>query len=383
MAGITPDSTARVDLAALLKRHREGGAFPTYGELSALDDPSNRLVIMEAALQRISRWFGEFPETGKSWGDGTPTSYAAEYGSHGERDYMRQVASDAIAAPLPEQAGPSAKTDLSKRLRSFASDRDANATPFIKHQLSLAADEIERYYGGMLAWKRTAEAKDRESTAPAIPTVDRNALTDKDRLNIKLAMVHLKEAKFHTASDNLRAILGRITAAPASAPPEHIAMQEHLEKIIAAAYQIAGVHDAPAYILDVLSDPCAASERKVQDMLPYQASVRQPAVPQGWKLVPIKPTEAMMDATEVSIGGCYSCSATKPSWGECAEIYADMLAAAPEVAQPAAQVAVPDDFEDRLAAACVDCDVPDSVYESLCISLSRATQATVKTAEGL
>lgn len=72
-------------------------------------EPPSRLAIMEAALQRISRWFGEFHETGKTWDDGTPMSYGAANGSNGERDYMRQVASDASAAtpaaPLPELTG--------------------------------------------------------------------------------------------------------------------------------------------------------------------------------------------------------------------------------------------------------------------------------------
>lgn len=66
-----------------------------------------------------------------------------------------------------------------------------------------------------------------------------------------------------------------------------------------------------------------------------EAQASEPAahVPEGWKLVPIKPTEDMNDATEVRIGGCYSCSAQAPSWSECAEIYADMLAAAPAAPQ--------------------------------------------------
>jgi hypothetical protein len=62
------------------------------------------------------------------------------------------------AAPLPELTGPSAPTGLSKRLR------DASCNPGCTHErmtlFMQAADEIERYYGGMLAWKKTAESKD-------------------------------------------------------------------------------------------------------------------------------------------------------------------------------------------------------------------------------
>ena len=62
---------------------------------------------LKKALQTIARWHGEFPETGKTWDDGSPMSYAACYGSNGERDYMRQIALDALAhQPAQEQAEP-------------------------------------------------------------------------------------------------------------------------------------------------------------------------------------------------------------------------------------------------------------------------------------
>lgn len=80
----------------------------------------------------------------------------------------------------------------------------------------------------------------------------------------------------------------------------------------------------------------AFKENAFQAFLAAKRLARQSAAPEGWKLVPIKPTDDMCDATEVKIGGCYSCSAQIPSWGECAEIYSDMLAAAP--AAPAVPV---------------------------------------------
>jgi hypothetical protein len=46
-------------------------------------------------------------------------------------------------------------TDISVRLRETADKQ-----PGWKKLLCEAADEIERYYGGMLAWKQTAETKD-------------------------------------------------------------------------------------------------------------------------------------------------------------------------------------------------------------------------------
>lgn len=48
-------------------------------------------------------------------------------------------------------------TDLSHRLRETADQQ-----PGWRPLLTAAADEIERYYGGMLAWKQTAEKKDRD-----------------------------------------------------------------------------------------------------------------------------------------------------------------------------------------------------------------------------
>lgn len=48
-------------------------------------------------------------------------------------------------------------TDLSHRLRETADQQ-----PGWKPLLTAAADEIERYYGGMMAWKQTAEKKDRD-----------------------------------------------------------------------------------------------------------------------------------------------------------------------------------------------------------------------------
>lgn len=51
------------------------------------------------ALARIEKWFGEFPPTGRTWPDGAPLSYGAAFGSNGERDYMRQVAAEALTGP--------------------------------------------------------------------------------------------------------------------------------------------------------------------------------------------------------------------------------------------------------------------------------------------
>ena len=49
---------------------------------------------MIAALTRIEKWIGEFPEVGMR--DGKIGSYGYAYGSNGERDYMRAVARKAL-----------------------------------------------------------------------------------------------------------------------------------------------------------------------------------------------------------------------------------------------------------------------------------------------
>lgn len=62
---------------------------------------------MRKALEIIESWWPEFPATGKFWDnvDGTPSdrpmSYGATNGSNGERDYMRDIARQAISKALP------------------------------------------------------------------------------------------------------------------------------------------------------------------------------------------------------------------------------------------------------------------------------------------
>ena len=73
-------------------------------------EAESTIEALREALRRIERWFGEFPSTGKVWTDGTPMSYGAAYGINGERDYMRQVARDALTPNAQGQraAEPSA-----------------------------------------------------------------------------------------------------------------------------------------------------------------------------------------------------------------------------------------------------------------------------------
>jgi hypothetical protein len=71
-------------------------------------------------------------------------------------EHLAAPSAPAVAQQAPAQA-ERAPTDLSHRLRETADQQ-----PGWKPLLTAAADEIERYYGGMMAWKRTAEKKDRD-----------------------------------------------------------------------------------------------------------------------------------------------------------------------------------------------------------------------------
>lgn len=75
-----------------------GKALEGYAERAK--QLENKVEAMAKALKRIEKWHGEFPDTGKFWDEEKtrPTSFAAEYGSNGERDYMRSVASAALDA---------------------------------------------------------------------------------------------------------------------------------------------------------------------------------------------------------------------------------------------------------------------------------------------
>lgn len=66
-----------------------------YEKLEQVDS-SPRERKMEKALKRIHKWFGEFPPTGRTWEDGSEMSHSACMGSNGERDYMRDVAAQAL-----------------------------------------------------------------------------------------------------------------------------------------------------------------------------------------------------------------------------------------------------------------------------------------------
>ena len=51
---------------------------------------------MRLALERIAKWFGEFPAVEDSHNPGGVISYGYAYGTNGERDFMRKIAKEAL-----------------------------------------------------------------------------------------------------------------------------------------------------------------------------------------------------------------------------------------------------------------------------------------------
>jgi hypothetical protein len=60
----------------------------------------------------------------------------------------------------------------------------------------------------------------------------------------------------------------------AHAGDRRLRRRERLLTIIAAAYQVAGAHGAPAHVLDVLARPEAVTDGQVAAMLPYVPAAR-------------------------------------------------------------------------------------------------------------
>lgn len=86
----------------------------------------------------------------------------AYWGQSDERPYMRAEIEE-LRAALADRATPAQpvqankQTDLSRRLRAEANSPHPSCVN--KNDLRAAAEEIERYYTGMLNWKATAEAQ--------------------------------------------------------------------------------------------------------------------------------------------------------------------------------------------------------------------------------
>jgi hypothetical protein len=73
----------------------KGEILAMYENLKVAQSATAPTEILREALKRIARWHGEFPPATSR--NGEPSTYGTQYGSNGERDYMRQLALDALA----------------------------------------------------------------------------------------------------------------------------------------------------------------------------------------------------------------------------------------------------------------------------------------------
>lgn len=93
------------------------GARAIQAEMNRLYAEVRRFKVV---LERIAEW--KMPATGKKWPSGEPMSFGACYGSNGERDFIRQLAIDALNASATTSGDRTASTPESPGLNHTSSD---------------------------------------------------------------------------------------------------------------------------------------------------------------------------------------------------------------------------------------------------------------------
>jgi hypothetical protein len=123
--------------------------------------PSREAAPLHTALENLLRRYVGLVVSGDAgnWDAETEDEVIAARAALAQQGASQDAAANAGGRGTP--------TDLSHRLRETADQQ-----PGWKPLLTAAADEIERYYGGMLAWKQTAEKKDRDWNAERTARVD-------------------------------------------------------------------------------------------------------------------------------------------------------------------------------------------------------------------
>jgi hypothetical protein len=190
----------------------------------------------------------------------------------------KAYAANWTAQPIADVSAP---TGISAQLREYAGNPGYSHNDYAD-VMRQAADECERFYGDMMNWKANAQAKDRiiaeqythnsKIVAPAAdviaPTDERAAFEAWMRKECGADDVSLQRcADGHYLWGRTCDMWAACEFARAAAPVS--AMTDKLLLIIAYAYQIAGAHDAPDHILDVLANPEEASDEQIEAMLPY------------------------------------------------------------------------------------------------------------------
>jgi hypothetical protein len=111
---------------------------------------------MTAPFKKISTWRERIGQT-------------ADFPLHVPTDVERAMVAE--IAELRAAAVPTAPTDISAQLREFAGNPGFSHCDYAD-VMRLAADECERFYGGMAAWKRTAEKKDADWNAERMERIN-------------------------------------------------------------------------------------------------------------------------------------------------------------------------------------------------------------------
>lgn len=148
-------------------------------------------------------------------------------------DIIRSVSKPAQSdTGIPGAVQP---TDISQRLREYAGNPSYSHNDYAD-TMRMAADECERYYGGMMNWKANAQAKDRtiadlRAQLQAAPVAMRDAVEAMERVK-KLSVWDSIDHSLHRELD----VIFRALAAPAAAQaaPSLQAAGDDLDRVYAA-----------------------------------------------------------------------------------------------------------------------------------------------------
>lgn len=160
-------STVSVDIVKLFNLSRDVENLPVTeasagaGEPDAHNYSRDEMLEQEPEasaseqLKELATYCNKFRKTAKGiglgWVVGRLRAIAAQV----------QALESCAQRPAPAVAGDAQRTDISARLREYASNPGYSHNDYAD-TMHAAAYEIERYYGGMLAWKQTAETKDKK-----------------------------------------------------------------------------------------------------------------------------------------------------------------------------------------------------------------------------
>ena len=79
------------------------GNHRAWGCPECVREMRGEISRMRAALEKIERWHGEFPETGRYWDKPENTRPMSYCSCNGEREYMRHVARDALGPNVADK----------------------------------------------------------------------------------------------------------------------------------------------------------------------------------------------------------------------------------------------------------------------------------------